>query len=110
MLQNAFRSVKEKFKRELIVMDILKGVFNVALMFCLQDFTMVGFMHLAFFNLTDCVSINEAWGRKKAQALGKIVSSPSVCSGLLASHNPSLQSVCGGWRGEGLSREKTVML
>ncbi len=66
MLQNAFRSVKENFKRKLVVMAILKGVFNGALMFCLQDFTTVGFMHLTFFKLTDCVSINEAWGKKKS--------------------------------------------
>ncbi len=110
VLQNASRSVKENFKGELVVMDILKGVFNVAVtaVFCLQDFMTVGFMDLTFFNLTDCVSFNDPWGRKKAQALGKIVSSPSVCSGFLASHNPSLQSVCGGWRGEGLSREKLL--
>ncbi len=55
MLQNATWSVKENFRRELVVMDILKGVFNVAAtaVFCFQDFTMVGFMDLTFFNLSE---------------------------------------------------------
>ncbi len=71
VLQNATRSVKDNFRRELVVMDILKGVFNVAAtaVFCLQDFTTVGFMDLTFFNLSDCVSFNEAWGKKKHKLL-----------------------------------------
>ncbi len=58
VLQDAARSVKENFRREVVVMDILKGVFKIAAssIFCLQDFTTVGFMDLTFFNLTDCVS------------------------------------------------------
>ncbi len=71
MHQNAPRSEKENFRRELVVMDILKGVFNVAAtaVFYLQDFTTVGFMDLTFFNLTDCVSFIKAWGRKKHKLL-----------------------------------------
>ncbi len=71
VLQDAARSVKENFRREVIVMDILKGVFKIAAssIFCLQDFTTVGFMDLTFFNLTNCVSFFESWGRKKHKVL-----------------------------------------
>ncbi len=71
VLQDAARSVKENFRREVVVMDILKGVFKIAVssVFCLQDFTTVGFMDLTFFNLTDCVSFFESWGRKKHKVL-----------------------------------------
>ncbi|MGL6081714.1 MAG: hypothetical protein ACRC4N_04345, partial [Gammaproteobacteria bacterium] len=71
VLQEAARSVKENFRREFVVMDILKGVFKIAAssVFCLQDFTTVGFMDLTFFNLTDCVSFFESWERKKHKLL-----------------------------------------
>ena len=71
VLQNVVRSVKENFRREFVVVDVLKGVFNVAAssVFCLQDFTAVGFMDLTFFNLTDCVSFFESWGKKKHKLL-----------------------------------------
>ncbi|ROI80145.1 Zinc finger CCHC domain-containing protein 3 [Anabarilius grahami] len=71
VLGEADRLVKQRFRREFLLMDVLKGVFNVAAssVFCLQDFAMVGFMDLTFFNLTDCVGFFESWGRKKHNLL-----------------------------------------
>lgn len=58
--------IKKKFGRDFLVLEVLRGVFGMSasLIFCLQDFASAGFMDLTFFQLSDCVAFNEAWGRK----------------------------------------------
>lgn len=71
MKDDAAAMVKERFGRDFVVVELLKGTFEIpaTAVFCLQDFSTVGFFDLTFFSLKDCVSFYEAWEKKKEHAL-----------------------------------------
>lgn len=69
--EDATLLVKERFRRDFVVVELLKGVFKIpaTAVFCLQDFATVGFFDLTFFGLKDCVSFFESWEKMKEHAL-----------------------------------------